>query len=193
VVINGQPRGSSPLRDKDFYCYGYGNLRDYPLADDKHTIETLARQYSFIDTTRVGIYGHSGGGFQTVTAMLTYPDFYKVGVAASGNYDNRAYIQWWAETYQGYGKEIPTAMELAKNLKGRLLLMTGEVDENVPVASTVRMTDALQKAGKRFDMMLFPEQGHGLYGAYYQNAIRYYFLDHLVKPEKFDIDIVNHQ
>ena len=114
-------------------------------------------------------------------------------MAASGNYDNRAYIQWWAETYQGYGKEIPTAMELAKNLKGRLLLMTGEVDENVPVASTVRMTDALQKAGKRFDMMLFPEQGHGLYGAYYQNAIRYYFLDHLVKPEKFDIDIVNHQ
>jgi dipeptidyl aminopeptidase/acylaminoacyl peptidase len=83
-------------------------------------------------------------------------------------------------------------MELAPNLKGRLLLMTGEVDENVPVASTVRMTDALQKAGKRFDMMLFPEQGHGLYGAYYQNAIRYYFLEHLVKPEKFDIDIVKH-
>ena len=193
VVINVQPRGSSPLRDKDFYCYGYGNLRDYPLADAKHTIETLARQYSFIDTTRVGIYGHSGGGFETVTSMLTYPDFYKVGVAASGNYDNHAYIQWWAETYHGYGREIPTAMELAKNLKGRLLLMTGEVDENVPVASTVRMADALQKAGKRFDMMLFPEQGHGLYGSYYQNAIRYYFLDHLVKPEPFDIDIVKHQ
>ena len=193
VVINVQPRGSSPLRDRDFYTYGYGNLRDYPIADDKHTIETLARQYSFIDTTRVGIYGHSGGGFETVTAMLTYPDFYKVGVAASGNYDNSTYIQWWAETYQGYGKPIPTAMELAKNLKGRLLLMTGEVDENVPVASTVRMADALQKAGKRFDMMVFPEQGHGLYGSYYQNIIRYYFLEHLVKPEKLDIDIITHQ
>ena len=193
VVINVQPRGSSPLRDRDFYTYGYGNLRDYPIADDKHTIETLARQYSFIDTTRVGIYGHSGGGFETVTAMLTYPDFYKVGVAASGNYDNSTYIQWWAETYQGYGKPIPTAMELAKNLKGRLLLMTGEVDENVPVASTVRMADALQKAGKRFDMMVFPEQGHGLYGDYYQNVIRYYFLEHLVKPEKLDIDIITHQ
>ena len=193
VVINVQPRGSSPLRDRDFYTYGYGNLRDYPIADDKHTIETLARQYSFIDTTRVGIYGHSGGGFETVTAMLTYPDFYKVGVAASGNYDNNDYIQWWAETYQGYGKPIPTAMELAKNLKGRLLLMTGEVDENVPVASTVRMADALQKAGKRFDMMVFPEQGHGLYGSYYQNIIRYYFLEHLVKPEKLDIDIITHQ
>ena len=193
VVINVQPRGSSPLRDRDFYTYGYGNLRDYPIADDKHTIETLARQYRFIDTTRVGIYGHSGGGFETVTAMLTYPDFYKVGVAASGNYDNSTYIQWWAETYQGYGKPIPTAMELAKNLKGRLLLMTGEVDENVPVASTVRMADALQKAGKRFDMMVFPEQGHGLYGSYYQNIIRYYFLEHLVKPEKLDIDIITHQ
>ena len=193
VVINVQPRGSSPLRDRDFYTYGYGNLRDYPIADDKHTIETLARQYRFIDTTRVGIYGHSGGGFETVTAMLTYPDFYKVGVAASGNYDNSTYIQWWAETYQGYGKPIPTAMELAKNLKGRLLLMTGEVDENVPVASTVRMADALQKAGKRFDMMVFPEQGHGLYGDYYQNVIRYYFLEHLKQPEKFDIDIVKHQ
>ena len=193
VVINIQPRGSSPLRDRDFYTYGYGNLRDYPIADDKHTIETLARQYSFIDTTRVGIYGHSGGGFETVTAMLTYPDFYKVGLAASGNYDNSTYIQWWAETYQGYGKPIPTAMELAKNLKGRLLLMTGEVDENVPVASTVRMADALQKAGKRFDMMVFPEQGHGLYGSYYQNIIRYYFLEHLVKPEKLDIDIITHQ
>lgn len=192
VVINVQPRGSSPLRDKDFYCYGYGNLRDYPIADDKHTIETLARQYSFIDTTRVGIYGHSGGGFETVTAMLTYPDFYKVGVAASGNYDNRAYIQWWAETYQGYGKEIPTPMELAKNLKGRLLLMTGEVDENVPVASTIRMANALQKAGKRFDMMLFPEQGHGLYGDYYQNIIRRYFTDNLVTPQPFDINILKH-
>ena len=193
VVINVQSRGSSPLRDRDFYTYGYGNLRDYPVADDKHTIKTLARQYSFIDTTRVGIYGHSGGGFETVTAMLTYPDFYKVGVAASGNYDNNDYIQWWAETYHGYGRKIPTAMELAKNLKGRLLLMTGEVDENVPVASTVRMADALQRAGKRFDMMLFPEQGHGLYGDYYQNIIRYYFLEHLMKPETVDIDIIKHQ
>ena len=193
VVINVQPRGSSPLRDKDFYCYGYGNLRDYPVADDRHTIETLARQYSFIDTTRVGIYGHSGGGFETVTAMLTYPDFYKVGVAASGNYDNNTYIQWWAETYHGYGREIPTAMELAGNLKGRLLLMTGEVDENVPVASTVRMADALQRAGKRFDMMLFPEQGHGLYGDYYQNTIRYYFTEHLKNPKPFDVNILKHQ
>ena len=193
VVINVQTRGSSPLRDKAFYCYGYGNLRDYPLADTRHTIETLAHEYPFIDLDRVGIYGHSGGGFQTVAAMLQDPDFYKVGVAASGNHDNNVYINWWADTYQGYKVPIPTNMELAERLKGRLLLMTGEVDENVPVASTYRMADALQKAGKRFDMMIFPEQGHGLYGPYYQNIIRYYFLDHLVRPEAFDIDIVKHQ
>ncbi len=193
VVINVQTRGSSPLRDKAFYSYGYGNLRDYPLADTRHTIETLAHEYPFIDLDRVGIYGHSGGGFQTVAAMLQDPDFYKVGVAASGNHDNNVYINWWADTYQGYKVPIPTNMELADRLKGRLLLMTGEVDENVPVASTYRMADALQKAGKRFDMMIFPEQGHGLYGPYYQNIIRYYFLDHLVRPEAFDIDIVKHQ
>ncbi len=193
VVINVQTRGSSPLRDKAFYCYGYGNLRDYPLADTRHTIETLAREYPFIDLDRVGIYGHSGGGFQTVAAMLQDPDFYKVGVAASGNHDNNVYINWWADTYQGYQVPIPTNMELASRLKGRLLLMTGEVDENVPVSSTYRMADALQRAGKRFDMMIFPEQGHGLYGPYYQNIIRYYFLDHLVKPQPFDVDIVNHQ
>lgn len=193
VVVNVQPRGSSPLRGRDFYCYGYGNLRDYPVADDRHTIETLAAKYPFIDLDRVGIYGHSGGGFETVAAMLNNPDFYKVGVAASGNHDNNAYIQWWAETYHGYGRPIPTNMELASRLKGRLLLMTGEVDENVPVTSTYRMADALMKAGKRFDMFVLPEQGHGLVGDYYQNLIRYYFLDHLVSPEKTDIDIVNHK
>lgn len=193
VVINVQTRGSSPLRDRDFYCYGYGNLRDYPLADTRHTIEALAKEYPFFDLDRVGIYGHSGGGFQTVAAMLQDPDFYKVGIAASGNHDNNIYINWWADTYQGYGKPIPTNMELASRLKGRLLLMTGEVDENVPVASTIRMADALQKAGKRFDMMIFPEQGHGLMGDYYMNIIRNYFLDHLVAPKQEDIDIVKHQ
>lgn len=193
VVINVQPRGSSPLRGRDFYCYGYGNLRDYPVADDRHTIETLAKQYPFIDLDRVGIYGHSGGGFETVAAMLNEPDFYKVGVSASGNHDNNVYIQWWADTFQGYGRHIPTNMELADRLEGRLLLISGEVDENVPIASTYRLANALQKAGKRFDMMILPEQGHGLYGSYYQNLIRYYFLDHLVRPEKVEMNIVEHK
>ena len=192
IVINVAPRGSSPWRGRDFLAYGYGNLRDYPLADNRQAILELADRYNYIDTTRVGIYGHSGGGFETVASMLTYPDFYKVGVAASGNHDNNIYIQWWGETWHGL-KHIPTNMELAGNLKGRLLLVSGDVDDNVPFANTLRMADALIKNNKRFDMMVLPGKDHGVECPYYQNLIRYYFLEHLVSPTKVDIDIVNHK
>gem|GEM_PF-51799 len=193
IVINVAPRGSSPYRGRDFLAYGYGNLRDYPLADDRYAITQLAAKYSFIDTTRVGIYGHSGGGMQTVTAMLTYPDFYKVGVAASGNYDNNIYIQWWGETWHGT-TPIPTPMTLAKNLKGRLLLLSGDMDQNVPWASTLRMARALIDAGKRFDMMVLPGEDHGYGGKagdYYEKMVRHYFIDNLVRPEERDDNINN--
>lgn len=195
VVVNVQPRGSSPLRGHDFYCYGYGNLRDYPLADDKHTIETLASRYTFMDLDRVGIYGHSGGGFMAAAAILTYPDFYKVAVAASGNHDNNQYIQWWGETFHGLTKRggIPTNMELAGNLKGRLMLITGDVDDNVPWVSTLRLADTLIKKGKRFDMMVLPGKDHGVWSTYYQNLIRYYFLENLVRPTPRDINIIDHK
>lgn len=192
IVVNVAPRGSSPFRGRDFLGYGYGNLRDYPLADNRAAILELADRYAYIDTTRVGIYGHSGGGFETVASMLTYPDFYKVGVAASGNHDNNIYIQWWGETWHGL-KHIPTNMELAGNLKGKLLLISGDVDDNVPFANTLRMADALIKKNKRFDMMVLPGKDHGLDGPYYQNLIRYYFLENLVHPTERDIDIVNHK
>lgn len=192
VVINVAPRGSSPYRGRDFLAYGYGNLRDYPLADDRQAILQLAERYHYIDTSRVGIYGHSGGGFETVAAMLTYPDFYKVGVAASGNHDNNIYIQWWGETWHGL-KHIPTNMELAGNLKGKLLLISGDVDDNVPFANTLRMADALIKKNKRFDMMVLPGKDHGVDGPYYRNLVRYYFLENLVRPSKRDMDIVNHK
>lgn len=192
VVVTVAPRGSSPLRGRDFYCYGYGNLRDYAIADDKHAIETLARQYAFIDTTRVGIYGHSGGGAMAATAMMTYPDFYKVGVAASGNHDNNIYIQWWGETFHGL-KKIPTNMELAANLKGKLLLISGDVDDNVPYASTLRLAKALIDKNKRFDMIILPGKDHGVWDNYYQNLIRYYFKENLITPSERDIDIINHK
>ncbi len=206
VVINVGARGSSQIRGRDFHCFGYGNLRDYPLADDKHAIETLARRYKFIDLDRVGIYGHSGGGFQTVAAMLTYPDFYKVGIAASGNHDNNLYIQWWGETYHGVkshkdsitGKtvftcKIPTNNELADRLKGRLMLITGDVDKNVHPSTTFRLADALMKANKRFDMMVMPGMDHGVGNDYYYNLIRYYFVEHLLNPKKEHIDIIHHK
>jgi dipeptidyl aminopeptidase/acylaminoacyl peptidase len=193
VVITVADRGSSPYRGHDFYCFSYGNLRDYPLADDKTAIEQLAAKYSFIDLDRVGIFGHSGGGFQTVTAMLTYPDFYKVGVAASGNYDNNIYIQWWGETFHGLGAKIPTTMELAGNLKGKLMLITGDVDNNVPCSNTLRMAQALIEKNKRFDMFVLPGKDHGVQCPYYQSLLRYYFVENLIKPSHRDIDIIKHQ
>lgn len=206
VVITFGPRGSSPLRGKDFYCYSYGNLRDYPLADDKQVIEDLASRYSFIDLDRVGIYGHSGGGFQAATAILSYPEFYKVAVAASGNYNNNIYIQWWGETFHGvqelkdpktgkthFSIEIPTTAELASKLKGKLLLITGDIDKNVPPSSTYQLADALIKANKRFDLFVLPGKDHGVMSPYYQNLIRYYFVEHLLHPSNRHIDIINHK
>ena len=200
IVINIGARGSSPLRGQAFHGFGYGNLRDYALADDKHIIEKLAAQHAYIDLDRVGIYGHSGGGFMTATAMLTYPDFYKVGVAASGNYDTNIYTQWWGETYhgvwlkeKGFESNIPTTAALAENLKGKLFLITGDVDKNVHPAHTFRLADALIKQNKRFDMMVLPGKDHGLGDKYYINLIRYYFLENLLNIKNEHIDIVSHK
>jgi len=208
VVINVAYRGSSPIRGKAFHCFGYGNLRDYALADDKFVIEQLADRYSFIDLERVGIYGHSGGGMMSTAAMLTYPDFYKVAVSASGNHDNNIYTQWWGETYHGitmktqksgdssiykFETKIPTNTELAANLKGKLFLITGDVDKNVHPASTLRLVDALINANKRFDMMILPGKDHGLGDKYYTNLIRYYFIENLLGQPQQDKDIIKHE
>lgn len=184
IVVQVPSRGSSPLRGLRFHSFSYGNMRDYPLEDNKLTIETLAKDRPYMDLARVGIFGHSGGGLMSATAVLAYPDFYKVAVAASGNYDPNIYTQWWGETYHGLSPDgtpgyIPTAMELAENLKGKLLLITGDVDINVHPAHTFRLADALIKADKYFDMMVLPGKDHGLGDKYYQNLIRNYFLKHL--------------
>lgn len=186
VVINFSYRGSGPYRGKDFHCYGYGNLRDYPLDDDYAVVRQIAEKYPFADSTKVGIYGHSGGGFMTVAAMLSRPDFYKVGVAASGNHDNNIYRQQWAETFHGventgtcFKCKVPTNIENAGNLKGKLLLITGDIDDNVHPAGTYRLVNALIKKNKKFDMMVFPGRDHGMGGAYYVNLIHDYFTDHL--------------
>lgn len=186
VVINFAYRGSGPHRGRDFHTYGYGNLRDYPLEDDYAAIRQIAERYPFADSTKVGIYGHSGGGFMTVAAMLWKPDFYKVGVAASGNHDNNIYRQDWGETFHGVENDgtcfrckVPTNIEKAGNLKGKLLLMTGDVDDNVHPAGTYRLVNALIKKNKKFDMMVFPGFDHGMYGDYYVNMIHDYFTDNL--------------
>ena len=200
MVVNFSYRGSNPFRGRDFSNFGYGNLRDYPLDDDYAVIRQIGEKFPFADTTRVGIYGHSGGGFMTATAMMTRPDFYKVGVAASGNYDNNIYMQWWGESYQGLQSEtaedgsvvfrcdVPVTADLAPNLKGRLLLITGDVDNNVHPASTLRLARALIRAGKYFDMMILPGEDHGLGDKYYVNLIRLYFAEHLLGMSADDIN-----
>jgi dipeptidyl aminopeptidase/acylaminoacyl peptidase len=173
VVIEVGNRGGNPMRSKWYHNYGYGNLRDYGLADKKRAIEQLAIKYPFIDIDRVGIYGHSGGGFMTAAGLLVYPDFFKVGVSSSGNHENNIYNRWWSEKHHGvkevtdkegnikFEYSIEKNSEIAKNLKGHLLLTTGDMDNNVHPGNTFRLANALIKANKRFDFFLFPGQRHG--------------------------------
>ena len=105
VVIEVGNRGGHPSRSKWYHNYGYGNLRDYGLADKKRAIEQLATLHPYIDIDRVGIYGHSGGGFMSTAAMLVYPDFFKVAVSSSGNHENNVYNRWWSEKHHGV-KEV---------------------------------------------------------------------------------------
>ncbi len=208
IVVQFGYRGTSPYRGRDFFTYGYGNMRDYALEDCKSVVEQLAAKYAYIDPNRVGIFGHSGGGFMSAAAILTYPDFFKVAVAISGNYDNNVYGKYWAEPYHGvkqviekdstsaerirFESRIPTTLELADRLKGRLMLITGEIDNNVHPANTIRMANALIKSNKRFDMLILPGRDHGMIGDYYYNTIRYYFEEYLKYPKPFDVDIVKH-
>ena len=105
IVISVGQRGGHPSRSKWYHNFGYGNMRDYPLADHKYAIEQLANRHSYIDIERVGIHGHSGGGFMSTAAMCQYPDFFKAAVSCAGNHDNNIYNRWWSETHHGV-KEV---------------------------------------------------------------------------------------
>lgn len=182
IVVTVGNRGGNPGRSKWYHNYGYGNLRDYGLADKKAAIEQLSDRYRYIDINRVGIHGHSGGGFMSTAAMLVYPDFFKVAVSSSGNHDNGIYNRWWSEKHHGVQEQIgekgDTSFiysidknpDLAKNLKGHLMLTTGDIDNNVHPANTIRVANALIKANKRFDLVILPGQRHG-----YADMSEYFF------------------
>ncbi len=173
IVITVGNRGGNPSRSKWYHNYGYGNLRDYGLEDKKVAIEQLAARYPFIDIHKVGIHGHSGGGFMSTAAMLVYPDFFKVAVSSAGNHENNIYNRWWSEQHQGilesitekgdttFKYSVDKNTEIAKNLKGHLLLSSGDIDDNVHPGNTLRMVNALIRANKRFDMIFLPGQRHG--------------------------------
>lgn len=208
IVVCMGHRGGSPFRNAAYYKFGYGKLRDYALEDDKYGLEQLAQQYSFIDLNKVGMTGHSGGGAMAATALCTYPDFYKVGVASSGNHDNSIYNRTWGENYQGvslagdstsddalkhkdadapaFKFDVAKNPSIAQHLKGRLLLVAGEYDMNVSPSNTLRMADALIHAGKDFDLLILPGQTHtydGDYKTYYQHKQWHFFGRYLIEGE----------
>ena len=235
IVIQIGNRGGSPQRSNAYHSFGYYNLRDYGLADKKAGIEQLAARHSFIDINRVGIYGHSGGGFMTAAALLQppYNEFFKVGVSSAGNHDNNVYNQNWSEQHHGLREErvlkstiasnqqqrgrgnrgnqgqaaaqqleqkastdsldssmyvtrfaidVPDNAELAANLKGKLLLVHGDMDNNVHPAGTIRLVNALIKANKRFDLMIMPGKPHGFgdMQPYFNRMMMEYFSEHLI-------------
>lgn len=173
VVITVGNRGGHPSRSKWYHNYGYNNLRDYGLSDKKTAIEQLSYRFKYIDADKVGIHGHSGGGFMSTAAMLVYPDFFKVAVSSAGNHENNIYNRWWSEKHHGVKEQVSDKgdtsfvysiernPELAKNLKGRLMLSHGDIDNNVHPANTLRMANALIKANKRFELVVLPGQRHG--------------------------------
>ena len=203
IVISVGQRGGHPSRSKWYHNYGYGNMRDYPLADHKAAVEQLAARHNFIDVTKVGIHGHSGGGFMSTAAICQYPDFYKAAVSCAGNHDNRIYNRWWSETHHGVKEtvsekgdttfvyKIATNPEIVKQLKGHLLLIHGDIDNNVHPANTTRVINALIRVGKRFDMLYLPGQRHafGDMNEYFYWRLVDYFSEHLKGRKETSVDI----
>ena len=198
VIIDGT---CNPDRSKSFHDVCYGNMADNTLEDQMAGIKQLAATRAYMDLKRVGVWGHSGGGYATAAAMFRYPDFYKVGISESGNHENRNYEDDWGERYIGLlvkdanGKsnyDNQANQNFAANLKGKLLLSHGGMDDNVPPYNTYLVADALVKANKDFDLIIFPNARHG-YGAdsYYMMRRRWdYFVKNLLgvePPKEFKI------
>jgi len=191
VVIDGT---CNPERSKSFHDVCYGNMADNTLLDQIEGIKQVAAKYPYLDLKRVGIWGHSGGGYATAAAMFRYPDFFKVGISESGNHDNRNYEDDWGERYIGLltkdanGKDNynDQANQIyAKNLKSKLLLAHGTMDDNVPPYNTLLVVDALIKANKDFDLIMIPNARHG-YGSagFYMMRRRWdYFVKNLLGAE----------
>ncbi|MBS1936032.1 MAG: prolyl oligopeptidase family serine peptidase, partial [Bacteroidetes bacterium] len=193
MVLEGT---SNPLRSKSFHDMSYGNMAENTIPDQITAIRQLSQRFNYIDTNKVGIWGHSGGGFATATAMFRYPDFFKVGISESGNHDNRNYEDDWGERYDGLVSNSDYNAQAnenyAKNLKGKLMLAHGLMDNNVPPQNTLLVVEALEKANKDYDLVVFPNSAHG-YGSYSYYMMRRrwdYFVKNLFgaePPKEFEL------
>lgn len=197
VAIDGM---GTPGRSKSFHDAYYGRMNDNTLPDQVAGMKELASRYRFIDIDKAGMWGHSGGGFATAAAMFQHPDFFKVGISESGNHDNRNYEDDWGERYQGLlvrnGNTDNYAAEAnqthAAKLKGKLFLIHGMMDDNVPPSNTLLVADALMKAGKDFDLLMLPNARHGfgVDGPYIMRRRWDYFVQHLqgnIPPKEYQI------
>lgn len=192
IVVEVDAMGT-PMRSKSFHDAYYGNMGDNGLPDQVAMLRQLGARHSWMDLDRVGIWGHSGGGFASTAGILRYPDVYKVAVSQAGNHDNRTYEDDWGERYQGLLVENPDgstnyddqANQLhVENLRGKLLIAHGSMDNNVPPNNTLVLVDALMKANKDFDLLLLPNRRHGFGNEPYMMRRRWdYFVRHLLGAE----------
>jgi len=187
VTIDGMGTAN---RSKAFHNVSYKNMGKN-LTDHVNAIRALGKEHSWIDTSRVGIFGHSAGGYDAGHAVLEFPDFYKVAVASSADHDFRMEKDWWPEMYMGWPVDSTynqvSNITMAGNLKGKLLIVHGGIDENVNPSATFKLAEALVKADKEFDMLILPSQHHGYsgkYNEYFTKKKWNYFVEHLlgVKP-----------
>jgi dipeptidyl aminopeptidase/acylaminoacyl peptidase len=199
IVIQVDALGT-PMRSREFHTAYYGDMSDNGLPDQRAAVEQLARRHDFIDLSRVGIYGHSGGGFATAAALFNHGDFFHVGVAGAGNMDNRGYTYYWGEKYQGpleetAGGDTFTNQALqyqVDGLVGKLMISYGTTDSNVHPNMTLLVIDALIEHNKDFDLLVMPNRGHGYANESY--ALRRswdYFTRHLLNmepPKEYEFD-----
>ncbi len=191
IVVQLDGMGTSQ-RSKAFHDVCWQNLKDAGLPDRILWMKAAAQKYPSLDIGRVGIYGTSAGGQSSTGALLFHPEFYKVGVSSCGCHDNRMDKIWWNEQWMGYpiGPHYVDCSNVthANKLQGKLLLMVGEVDDNVDPASTLQLVNALIKADKQFDFLMVPNMAHSSGGAYGERKRRDFFVRHLlgVEPPTWD-------
>ena len=188
VTIDGM---GTDNRSKSFQDVAWRNLKDAGFPDRILWMQAAAKKYKYMNLDKVGIYGYSAGGQNTLSALLFYPDFYKVGVALCGCHDNRMDKIWWNEQWMGWPVDSSyiecSNVENAHLLERPLMLLVGELDDNVDPASTMQVVNALVKAGKDFELVVLPGEHHTMGGSYGEHKRFDFFVRHLmgVNPPKW--------
>lgn len=186
IVVSIDGMGTSN-RSKAFHDVCWKNLKDAGFPDRIAWIKEAAAKYPAMDTARVGIYGWSAGGQNAMAALLFHPDFYKAAVALCGCHDNRMDKIWWNEQWMGYpidaSYSASSNVDNACRLKGKLLLINGELDDNVDPASTLQVVSALMKANKNFEQLYLPGKTHSLGGPFEMHRLNDFFVKNLMNQE----------